>query len=76
MITGSDKIEINIKRVLGHKQDIPGAAQWRFMKKSDRTDCWNCNNWVYTLVFWNEQIGIYNAHNNINIDPGEKSRVI
>ena len=31
---------------------------------------------MYTLVFWNQDIGILNANNNINIEETEKSRVI
>ena len=38
--------------------------------------CWHCGNWVFTLIFWNQEIGIFNANNNINIESREKSRII
>ena len=74
--SGSIKDDMSIKRVLGHKLDIPGAAQWRFIKKLDISDCWNCSNWVYSLVFWSEQIGTRNAENNLNIEKAEKKKLV
>lgn len=39
-------------------------------------NCWFCGNWQLALVFWNQEIGIINANNNINIESDEKKRMI
>lgn len=70
------KGDLTISRFLGHKSSIPGSAQWRFNKNLDTSSCWNCGNWIFALVLWNEEIGILNANNNINIESEEKKRVI
>lgn len=44
--------------------------------KLDNASCWFCHNWMYTLIFWNQDIGILNANNNINIESEEKARII
>lgn len=75
MVNG-EKVDLTISRMLGHKKDIPGSGQWQFNKKGDKNGCWNCSNWIYTLVFWNEDIGILNSKNNINIENAEKKRVV
>ena len=72
----ADKNDLTISRVLGHSKNIPDSGQWRLNKKLDKSACWQCGNWVFTLVFWNQDIGIYNANNNINIESKEKKRVI
>lgn len=55
---------------------MPGAAQWQLNKKLDSSACWHCGNWILTVIFWNQTIGIFNANNNINIESNEKKRVI
>lgn len=72
----SFKSDLSISRVLGHKSILPGSGQWRINKKFDKTACWYCANWVFSLIFWNQEIGIRNANNNINIESREKKRVI
>lgn len=68
--------DLTISRILGHKSIMPGAAQWQFNKKLDNSACWHCGNWILTCIFWNQEIGIFNANNNINIESAEKKRVI
>lgn len=72
----SYKQDLTISRVLGHEKLQEGSAQWHFNKKFDKTTCWHCGNWVFTVVLWNQEIGIYNANNNINIQSEEKARII
>ena len=68
--------DLSISRILGHSVNIKGSGQWRLNKKLDRSSCWYCGNWIQTLIFWNQDIGIYNANNNINIESNEKKRVM
>ena len=68
--------DLTISRILGQGFSIPGSAQWRFNKKLDTSSCWNCGNWIFSLILWNEEIGIQNANNNINIMADEKKRII
>ena len=42
-----------ITRFLGHKEEIPGSAQWRMITE-EFDHCWVCSYRKYTLVFWNE----------------------
>jgi len=35
---------------------MPGSGQWR-MIDNDAQDCWICDRAVYSLIFWNEEIG-------------------
>ena len=64
--------ELVLQRVLGHKEDIPGLAQWtvhssaaRYEDKSSteagrlRPDCkcWICGKKTFTLIFWSRKIG-------------------
>ena len=44
------------ERQLGHKLDLPGAAQWRLLDRQDQ-DCWVCDKSSYTLVFWSREVG-------------------
>ena len=68
--------DLTISRILGHKSILPGAAQWHLNKKLDNSACWHCGNWILTCIFWNQEIGIFNANNSINIESEEKKRVI
>ena len=51
-------------------------GRWQLNKKLDYQACWNCGNWVMTVIYWNQEIGIFNANNNVNITSAEKKRVI
>ena len=44
------------ERQLGHKRDLPGAAQWRLLDRQDQ-DCWICDKSCYVLVFWSREVG-------------------
>ena len=70
------KGDITISRILGHKNIMPSSGQWRLNKTMDRLGCWFCGNWQFALVFWNQEIGIQNANNNINIESDEKARLV
>lgn len=54
----SYKLDLTISRVLGHKKLQPGSGQWRFNKKFDKSACWHCGNWMFTVVIWNQEIGV------------------
>ena len=46
-----------LTRHIGLKEAIPGSGQWCMITDKDDT-CWHCDQWVYTLIFWNkERIG-------------------
>ena len=68
--------DMSIQRVLGCKEDIPGSGQWRMQKNQDENGCWCCNNSIYTLIFWNKEIGQAMEEYGMQIDDGEKERVI
>ena len=72
----SYKQDLTISRVLGHQWLQPGSGRWRWNKKFDKNSCWHCGKWMFTVVLWNQEIGIFNANNNINIESDEKARVI
>ena len=59
----NDKNDLSISRVLGHSMRMKGSAQWRLQTTLEDDCCWVCDNWIYTLYFWNHQIGQYNDVN-------------
>ena len=56
MKTEETKQQLIFTRQLGHKENMPGSGQWR-MIDDDTQDCWVCDRVVYSLIFWNEEIG-------------------
>ena len=56
-------------RKLGHKDDIPGAGQWNVFTESHKgqNNCWLCDHQVYSMIFWNQEIGEVHL-NNIECD--------
>jgi hypothetical protein len=42
------------QRILGHKNDIPGAGQWRVDYSLQVNECWSCGLHNYSLIFWSE----------------------
>ena len=42
----------------------------------EHNTCWVCDNWIYTLYFWNENIGKYNDNNYIGIDADTKATMV
>ena len=42
----------------------------------DKEPCWHCDNWMYSLIFWNEEIGKYNKVNSLGIDRKSKKNAI
>ena len=55
----ADKQLLLVTRILGHKDDMPGAGQWRVFTESfkGQNDCWLCDHQVYSIIFWNKDIG-------------------
>jgi len=47
-------------RNIGHKEDIPGSGQWRIITDElpGRNECWVCDRKVYSVIFWNELVGL------------------
>jgi hypothetical protein len=46
-------------RQIGHKSDIPGSGQWKIItaQQPGQEPCWVCDRQIYSLIFWNENIG-------------------
>ena len=61
----SEGENLTICRNLGHSKDIPGSGQWRMLPKADMDTCWVCGSWIYTLLFWHPDIGIFMNNNTI-----------
>lgn len=55
---------------------MPGSGRWRLQTVNEPENCWNCDNWVYTLYFWNEAIGHYNEGQQIGIDRNTKRSLV
>ena len=69
-------LDLLITRKLNHKVDLPGEGQWLLSEVSNEQHCWVCNHSIYTLIFWNEQIGAYNELIGLGISEKEKSRLV
>lgn len=56
----AEKRLLLVTRMLGHKDDIPGSGRWRIYTKpfKGRNDCWVCDHHIYSLIFWNELVGL------------------
>lgn len=65
-------LDLLITRKLNHKIDLPGEAQWVLSEFSNESHCFVCNHSIYTLIFWNEQIGAYNELTALGISSKEK----
>ena len=53
---GRETQKLIIQRKLGHKQLMPGAAQWDML--TDRTDeCYICGHYILTFFIWTKRIG-------------------
>ena len=61
--------------MIGHKTDIPGSGQWRMQRNQDEKNCWCCNNSIYSLIFWNKDVGMYHEEFSQQIEMDEKMRV-
>ena len=38
---------------------MSGSRHWKLSTVQERDSCWFCDNWIYTLYFWNESIGCH-----------------
>lgn len=56
----ADKRLLVVTRILGHKEDIPGSGRWQVFSEpfKGRNDCWVSDHHIYSLIFWNELIGL------------------
>ena len=72
----SEGRELTITRVLGHKSDIPGSGRWAMSSTKEADGCWACDNWRYSLIFWNKDIGEFGEVNSISIDKEVKDRSV
>lgn len=59
---------LTLQRIIGHKEEIPGAGQWTIRTTQEKDGCWHCDNWMYTLIFWHPEIGEFNKRNSIGIN--------
>ena len=64
-----------LQRVLGHKDDMPGSGQWRMITTLN-DQCWVCQFWKYSLVFWNSDIGKENEKCRLGVEESEINRVL
>ena len=47
------------------------------MKTTKEPDsCWACDNWIYTLFFWNKQIGDINDVHSIKVSEKTKKKAV
>ena len=72
----TDTKDLTITRILGHKATMPGQGRWKLQTIKEPDTCWVCDNWIYTLYFWNEKIGEYNDNNYIGIDADTKVTMV
>jgi len=72
----ADGRDLLLSRQLNHKKDIPGSGQWRMQVTQEKDGCWHCDNWTYTIVFWNTEIGEWNDKNSLNIDNGARKKLV
>ena len=42
----------------------------------EKENCWNCNNWIYALVFWSIEIGEYIEKNYLGVCKYIKRRIM
>ena len=55
---------------------MPGLGRWKLSTVKEPDTCWACDNWIYTLYFWNEKIGKYDDNNFISIDADAKVSMV
>ena len=57
LMPGHDGGKMIIQRQLGHKELMPGSAQWGVYTEL-KDECWICNHSVMTLFVWTPRIGL------------------
>ena len=72
----TDSKDLTITRILEKKEEMLGSGRWRLQTVQEQDSCWLCDNWIYTLYFWNEKIGQYNERNYIGIDKDVKATLV
>ena len=63
-----DVRDLSICRILNNEALIPDCGRWKLNTVLGPDTCWVCDNWVFTLYFWNEKIGQNNDINSIGVD--------
>lgn len=72
----TDGKDLTLTRYLGYKERMPGMGRWKIQTLAMKDSCWNCDNWIYTLYFWNEKIGRNNDRNYIGIERDKKEELV
>ena len=65
----TDSNNMTLTRILGHKERMKGSGRWLMQTQIERDGCWRCDQWGFTLFFWNEKIGKFNNVNKISVNP-------
>ena len=47
-------MQMILTRMIGLKEQMPGSGQWRLLTQAS-DECWHCNQWIYTLIFWDAE---------------------
>jgi hypothetical protein len=77
-VNGGQKEEgemLHLQRWLGHKVDIPRSGQWQLNStwQDIKEQCWVCNKWCYTLVYWSPTVQQSIARTHTNPDAKHSS---
>lgn len=57
-----DESTLIFQRWLGHKEEMPGSGQWRMLTALG-DNCWVCDKWTYSLIFWSQTVGNVSSDN-------------
>ena len=57
LMPGMELEKCIIQRHLGHKDMMPGAAQWGIFTKN-KDECWVCGQFIMTVFIWNPRVGL------------------
>ena len=60
IVQDTEKETLIFTRLLGHKDDIIGGGQWKMITdaKKGHNECWVCDRKIYSIIFWNKEIGL------------------
>jgi len=68
--------DLSICRILNNEALIPDSGRWKLNTVQGPDTCWVCDNWVFTLYFWNEKIGQSTDINSIGVDKKTKANLV
>ena len=52
------------------------SGRWLMQTTEEPDNCWACDQWGFTLFFWNENMGKANERNKIGIDTTTKDHLV